>query len=275
MGFNHKARWAHLETGDLMKVITCNIRCFGGDDGDDHWTHRKDLCAEIIRSRTPDLICFQEMWSEQFFDLKPAFPEFDSYGVIDEPTTYFPMNTVFYRREAFALLSSGGYWLSETPHITGSKSWDSACVRLANWLRLRDRDSGKEFRLVNTHLDHRGQTARENQARILCEDAAAYPETYPQILTGDLNCDTDNAAISLLKDRGWTDTYGALHGTEAPGFTYHAFKGPGFVEKSRVDKMDWVFVRGAMTVTGAAIIDESHKGRFPSDHYFVTAEIAI
>jgi len=185
------------------------------------------------------------------------------------------MNTIFYRRGAFRLLSAGGYWLSETPHVTGSKSWDSACVRLANWLRLVDLKSGKEFRIVNTHLDHRGQVARENQARIICEDAEAYPGDYPQILTGDLNCDTHNPAIGVLKDRGWKDTYGAIHGTEAPGFTYHAFQGPGIAERSRVDKMDWVFVRGEVTAKDAEVIDDSRDGRFPSDHYFVSAKIEI
>lgn len=258
-----------------MKVMTCNIRCYGGDDGDDHWSHRKDFCAGVIQSRQPDLICFQEMWGEQFADLKPLFPEYDSYGMIDEPHTFFPMNTIFYRRNAFQLLSAGGYWLSETPHITGSKSWDSACVRLANWLRLVETASGKEFRVVNTHLDHRGQVARENQARIICEDAEAYPEDYPQILTGDLNCDKDNAAIQLLKKRGWVDTYGSVHGTEAPGFTFHAFKGPAFAEQSRVDKMDWVFMRGAVKTQAAEVVDDERNGHFPSDHYFVLADVVI
>lgn len=258
-----------------MNVMTCNIRCYGGNDGDDHWTHRKDFCADVIRSRNPDVICFQEMWSEQFADLKAAFPEYDAYGIIDEPHTLLPMNTIFYRRDAFALLSAGGYWLSETPHVTGSKSWDSACVRLANWLRLIENASGKEFRLINTHLDHRGQVARENQARIICEDAEAYPKNYPQILTGDLNCDTHNPAIGVLKGRGWIDTYGKVHGTEAPGFTYHGFAGPAFSEKSRVDKMDWVFVRGDVTVDQAEIVDDEKDGHFPSDHYFVLATINI
>jgi len=255
--------------------MTCNIRCYGGDDGDDHWEHRKDFCAEIIRSRQPDIVCFQEMWTEQFADLKSVFPEFDSYGMIDEPLALHPMNTIFYRREAFDALSAGGCWLSETPHVTGSKSWDSACVRLANWVRMKDRGSSREFRVVNTHLDHRGQVARENQARIICEDAASYPDAYPQVLTGDLNCDVHNAAIEVLKHHGWVDTYGAVHGAEDPGFTYHHFEGPGFAASSKCGKMDWVFVRGAWKTTDAEIIQDDRDGRFPSDHYFVSADVVL
>ena len=37
--------------------------------------------------------------------------------------------------------------------------------------------------------------------------------------------------------------------------------------------MDWVFVRGAVTVKDAEVIDDSRDGRFPSDHYFVSAKI--
>ena len=258
-----------------MKIMTCNIRSWGANDGDDSWVHRKDFCIETIRSREPDIIGFQEMWTEHFADLKPEFAEFDFYGMIDEPLGRHPMDTIFYRREAFDLVSSGGYWLSETPHVTGSKSWDSACVRLANWVRLFDRDSQKEFRMINTHLDHRGQVARENQARIICEDAKAYPESYPQFLTGDLNCDHQNPAIGVLKEQGWGDTYGVIHGTEAPGFTFHAFKGPKFAESSRCDKMDWVFARGEINVLNAEVIDDDQNGRFPSDHYFVLAEVSL
>jgi len=258
-----------------LRIMTCNIRCYGGNDGDDHWVHRKDFCAEVIRSRNPDIVCFQELWAEQFADLKPAFPEFDAYGMIDEPQTMHPMNTIFYRRDVFQLLSAGGYWLSETPHVTGSKSWDSRCVRLANWLRMVDGTSGKEFRVINTHFDHVGQVARENQARIICEDAASYPEEYPQILTGDLNCDGANPAIALLKRNDWVDTYNAVHGTEDPGFTYHAFKGPDYAASSKCGKMDWVFVQGEASITGAEVIDEARNGRFPSDHYFVSADIVL
>ncbi|RKX35231.1 MAG: endonuclease, partial [Verrucomicrobia bacterium] len=51
-----------------MKILTCNIRCFGADDGKNGWAYRKGFCIETIRSRTPDIICFQEMWSQQFAD---------------------------------------------------------------------------------------------------------------------------------------------------------------------------------------------------------------
>ena len=256
-----------------MKILTCNIRCFGAQDNENNWIHRKDLCIDVIRSRTPDIICFQEMWAQQFADLSPAFPDYSYYGMIDEPTGQHPQNSIFYRKDTFSLISAGGYWLSETPHITGSKSWDSNCTRIANWLRLKDNATGTEFRVTNTHLDHISQTARENQARIIVEDSSSYPPDYPQILTGDMNCDVTNKAIDVFKKGEWTDTYGQIHNTENPGLTFHHFKGPD--TDCTIGKMDWIFMRGKVNTKDAEIITDSVNGKYPSDHYFVSATITL
>ena len=256
-----------------MNILTCNIRYFGAKDGDNGWTHRKELCARVIRSQSPDVICFQEMWAEQFTDLAAAFGDFETFGMVDEPTGRHPMNAIFYRGDAFRRISAGGYWLSQTPHLPGSRSWGSACVRLANWVRLQDRATGIELRVVNTHLDHVSQLARENQARLIVEDSAAYPVDYPQLLTGDMNADYANASIEVFRRGGWSDTYAAVHGTEDPGHSFHGFLGPAFV--SDIGKMDWIFARGAVAVTAAEVITDSENGRYPSDHFFVAATVNI
>lgn len=255
-----------------MRILCCNIRYYGANDGDNHWEHRKEFCARVIRSREPDLICTQETSSEQYADLKAAFPEFESFGIVDNPLGRNPTNAVFYRRDAFDLVSAGGYWLSETPHVTGSSSWQSACVRLANWVRLTDAKSKTDFRLINTHLDHVSQRAREEQTRVIHEDALAYPSEYPQILTGDLNADGTNLAVRFLAASGWTDTHAAIHGDAEPGFTYHEFLGPAFAS-DKWGKIDWIFIRGRMNVRHAEIVRDSDGDRFPSDHYFVSADV--
>ncbi len=254
-----------------MKILTCNIRYFGAEDGANRWARRKEVCIGVIRSREPDIVCFQEMWEEQFADLAEAFPGHAAYGMTDEAVNRRPLNSIFYRTDLYRPIASGGYWLSDRPHVAGSKSWGSVCVRFANWIRLEEKSTGREFRVVNTHLDHVSQPARENQARLLCEDASAYPTDYPQILTGDMNCDAANPAVRILESAGWIDTYGAVHGTENPGPTYHDFRGPEY--ESDTGKMDWVFVRGRFRTVDAGIVRDAIDGRFPSDHYFVSAVV--
>ncbi|MBU0714525.1 MAG: endonuclease/exonuclease/phosphatase family protein [Verrucomicrobia bacterium] len=254
-----------------MKILTCNLRGYGKGDGHNAWIHRKELCIDVIKSERPDVISFQEM--EQFADLTSAFPEYDTYAMVDEPCGRRQMNCIFYRRDGYARISAGGYWLSQTPHVAGSKSWDSACVRLVNWIRLEDSTTKKEFRIVNTHLDHVSQPAREKQAELIVADSCAYPSAYPQVLTGDMNCDSTNKTIAILKAGGWIDTYGTAHGTENPGHTYHAFLGPEY--NSSIGKMDWIFTRGEILVNNAKVITHATNGRFPSDHYFISATLII
>ena len=127
--------------------------------------------------------------------------------------------------------------------------------------------------MINTHLDHISQPARENQARLIAEDACAFADDYPQLLTGDMNCDTTNPAIDAFKAGGFFDTYAKVHGTEDPGHTYHYFHGPA--HESTIGKMDWVLARGNVAVNDAQVIDDNDNGRYPSDHYFVSATVQM
>ena len=256
-----------------MRILTCNVRYSAAKDGDNHWDLRKDYCVEVVRQQAADLICCQEMSGEQQRAFAGGLPGYEWFGMVDQPHAGTPVNSIFYRRDRFRPISAGGYWLSETPHIPGSRSWESSVIRLCNWLRLEDRASGRDFRLANTHLDHISQPARENQMRLILEDSAAYEAVFPQILTGDLNCNAANAVIAAVLKAGWVDTYHQLHGSLNPGNTFHGFQGPATT--SQDGKIDWIFVRGALKTTAAEIITTHDGGRYPSDHYFVSADVAF
>ncbi len=258
-----------------MKILTCNIRtAFASKkDGENGWGFRKDICAQQIKSQSPDIICFQEMTSTQFDDLSQALPEYENYGMVDDSLGHDPANSIFYRRDLFALVRSGGFMLSETPHIPSSKSWGSAYVRFANWVRLKDKKSGIEFRVVNTHLDNISELARENQARLIVENTEVFPADYPQILTGDMNEDVTYKGIQNFKTGGWVDTYNLIHGTENPEHTFHGFQGPD--STFEMGKMDWVFVRGNIKTLDAKIIKDKVNGKYVSDHYFVSATLSF
>jgi endonuclease/exonuclease/phosphatase family metal-dependent hydrolase len=258
---------------DVVRILTCNVRTSRAKDGDNDWLNRKDVCIDVIRAQNPDIICCQEVTDDQFADLGEGLPDFQSFGMADEPASANPVNAIFYRRGMFRHISSGGYWLSQTPHVPGSSSWESRCVRLCNWLRLVEVSSGRELRVANTHLDHISQEARVNQARLINDEAAAYEPAYPQILTGDMNCTCDNPAIASFLSAGWIDTYAAVHGTANPGNTFHGFLGTGFILEW--GKIDWILVRGSLHIDGAAIINSSINGRYPSDHYFLSADVSM
>jgi endonuclease/exonuclease/phosphatase family metal-dependent hydrolase len=260
------------------RILSCNIRLpFEADAAEGNgWEHRRELCVETIAARQGDVICLQECCAAQLAYLKDRLPEYDSYGLSNPGPEFAPYNSIFYSRDRYELISAGGFWLSETPHIAGSKSWDSAVVRFTNWVHLRERSTGRELRVWNAHLDHKGHTAREEQARRLAEAIAAMDGSgVPQIVAGDMNAYEGHPAIAVLKAAGLDDTYEAVHGPADPGYTYHGFAGKERKSKDRGRKIDWIFTRGAFETRAAEIIRDGRDGRYPSDHYFVSADIVL
>jgi len=275
------ARGAASAKGENLRILSCNIRVDVPADSKtgDGWAHRKAFCADVIVSRKPDIIGFQEAQVPHYEYLKSRFPEFATYGLFNPGKIAQPSNVIFYARSRFELVSSGGFWLSETPHIAGSKSWDSANVRFVNWVDLLDRAGGKQLRFWNTHLDHIGQRARENGASMIVEACKPLPPNLPQIITGDFNAGATNKAITIMKEGQWIDTYTAVHGPAEPGFTAHAFKGvnaPTLRKDNQArEKIDWVFCRGPVRPVAASIIRDSRDGHWPSDHFFVSADVSL
>jgi endonuclease/exonuclease/phosphatase family metal-dependent hydrolase len=234
------------------------------------------LCADVIAAHQGDVICLQECRAVQLAYLKDRMPEYDSYGLSNPRPEFTPNNSILYLRDRYELISAGGFWLSETPHVAGSKSWDSAAIRFTNWVHLRDRETGRELRVWNAHLDHEGHVAREEAARLLAEAISAMdPSEVPQILAGDMNAYEGHPAIAVLKTAGLDDTYAAIHGPGDPGYTHHAFFGKERKIKGPGRKIDWVFTHGEVETRAAEIIRDGRDGRYPSDHYFISADIVL
>lgn len=264
-----------------FKILSCNIRVDVPADGEsgNGWNDRKALCAEVMLAQKADLICVQECQNKHFSDLSQSLTGFDAYGLCNPALEFSRNNAIFYSRDRFEMVSAGGFWLSETPHVAGSISWDSARPRFANYVDLKESASGRDLRVWNLHFDHIGQTARENQARVFVEGAQVFGDELPQFVTGDFNADASNPCIDVVKAGGWQDTYTVIHGAEEPGITYHAFIGPEFATKRSpgnfVGKMDFVFCKGPVKALSAGIIRDNRNGRYPSDHYFVSAEVTL
>ena len=117
--------------------------------------------VRYLREKNADIIGLQEVEPLQRAYLAEQLTEFAWYGVGRNVAHDEGEGTpIFYRRDRFDLLDRGTFWLSTTPDIAGSKGWDAALPRVASWVRLRDRRSGRELLAVNTHFDHMGPEAR-------------------------------------------------------------------------------------------------------------------
>gem|GEM_PF-505951 len=175
-----------------LKLLSYNIRYIGapGDEGDFAWDARKEASIRMIRDVRPDVIGFQEPRRQQVAYLVEQLPEYGhiemgrDFGAKDDPGEHL---MIMYLRERYELLDHGHYWLSETPDEV-SQGWDGRCRRVTVWARLRDRATGREFCLFDTHLDHIGKTARLEGARLNVERMRSIAgKRTPQFIVGDMN----------------------------------------------------------------------------------------
>lgn len=270
------------KSSNTYKILTCNIRVALPEDDKlgFGWGDRRKVCINIMRKQAADLIGLQEVLKVQNDDLKKALSNYSAFGFDGPEMDAFTegyhgiaKNPIFFLKSRFELLTGGTFWLSETPLIGGSSSWGTARARHANWVRLLDKRSGKEIRVINLHLDHQSQPAREKQIALVLNEAKQYQSGLTQILTGDFNAGANNPVYGMVKDAGWKDSYTAIHGEAEPGFTVHQFKGEQYEKKALGKKIDFIFTLGSAEPQSATIVKDSEGGRYPSDHYFVSAEV--
>jgi endonuclease/exonuclease/phosphatase family metal-dependent hydrolase len=264
--------------GAPLRVMSYNVRYGTAPDGENAWEKRKDLFFEPIERFQPDLIGFQEVIAAQYDVIAERLKGHAFSGAAREDgKRKGEFSSVGYRRDRFTALAAGTFWLSKTPETVGSKSWDAALPRVCSWVRLRETATGREFVFANTHFDHRGVVARREAARVLSERIAPIAAGVPAILTGDFNINEDNPAYAVLVKPTrpewirWIDSYRTLHPQRSPDeSSFGGFKGT--VKGSRID---FVFHTAHFRATAAAIDRYSRGGRYPSDHYPVTAVLEL
>lgn len=265
---------AGAATSSDFRIMSFNVRNSRAQDGEDAWPKRTEFFFETIEKFGPDLIGFQEVLADQYDLIVERMKDYGVSGVArDDGQRKGEWSCVAYRKSRFTVVKHGDFWLSETPKVAGSKSWDAALTRLCSWVRLKETATGKEFVFANTHFDHKGVMARQEASKVLSRELAGIARGVPAILIGDLNITEDNPAYAVLvrpevKDAiRWIDSYRTVHPTRKPDeASFHAFKG-----KTEGSRIDFVFHTEHFVATAAEVVRTSRAGRYPSDHYPVTA----
>ena len=253
----------------MIKVMSFNIRYGLAGDGENHWNKRRSLALARIQDFGPDLLGLQECRDDAQADfIRSSLPDYHFLGIHREGPgdTALEMAPLLFRHLAFSLLDRGCFWLSETPDIPGSVSWDSAYPRTVTWARLACMSSGAELIYVNTHFDYE-PAAIDGDARYLRQWLDRSGPQTPIIVTGDFNADKDSTASHLLTgERGLVDAFRQVQLGEEDETTFHAFGRP-----EEMAPIDWILVSDHFCVRDARI-DRTHRGNlFPSDHYPITA----
>jgi endonuclease/exonuclease/phosphatase family metal-dependent hydrolase len=252
-----------------LRVMSFNIRYGTASDGKDVWANRQELVVTVIKTFVPDLMGTQETLPFQANYINEQLPEYTYIGWSRDKGIDGEQCGIFVRTARFSIMESGQFWLSETPDEKFSKSWDSSLPRVVTWTRLKDKQSdNREFLFANTHFDHRGTEARKQSAILLRRRLSEMAPKMPIIVTGDFNCDQESEPYrELLGEKALADSFRVLHPTrgEDEG-TFHGFSGtPG------PERIDWILATEQFRPTKAEI-DRTHTGgRYPSDHFPVSA----
>ena len=254
-----------------MKTMSFNVLC-AGEPKKRYWTNRKELVLSLIRSYMPDTFGLQEAHDQWMRYLAMALPEYAYIGIgRDNGKRLGEFSPVFYLKDRFTLLEEGHFWLSETPGMV-SFGWDAACRRICSYALLQDKESGKKLAHFNTHLDHVGENAQLNGARLVASQAKKYRD-IPTILTGDFNDFPYSEPYMAVTEAGFTDARKAAPDTTS-WHTFHNFDRPldGTIRREIID---YIFVRNIPEVRVFDVLTDTPDGEYPSDHYPVTAEFDL
>lgn len=252
-----------------ISIISYNIRLDTEVDGVNQWKHRSDRVVSLIQANTPDFLGVQEALDNQVEYLQRMLPDYAMAGVgRDDGKERGEYSAIFYRKSEFELIQQKTFWLSETPELPGSKSWDAAITRIVTWIRVKDKTTGKTFTLVNTHFDHVGTEARAQSARMIKNVFKNIAE--PLIITGDFNCEPGTAPYRMLtssEDFKLSDS----RPLENQSGTFCGFE----VGKMECRIIDYVFHSPEWKVINYQVIDTNNGIYYPSDHLPVRVELTI
>ncbi|PWN07681.1 endonuclease/exonuclease/phosphatase family protein [Rhodohalobacter mucosus] len=263
------------DSEDVVRIMSYNIRFDNPDDGINSWPNRSHHVSHLIEEKyRPDLIGVQEALVHQLEELQDALENYFWVGAgRSDGNRGGEFSPIFYNSNKFGLLQTNTFWLSETPDIPGSLSWDAAITRVVTWARFKEKTTGREFILFNTHFDHMGTESRKESAALLLNEAKRISGGIPFVITGDLNITEESDVYEILKnDPAVKDArYASNTGHQGPTASFN-----NWMElREPESRIDYIFVKSDIEVLRHQIADDRYNDRFPSDHLPVIADIHL
>jgi endonuclease/exonuclease/phosphatase family metal-dependent hydrolase len=252
------------------RVMTYNIRNSRAADGENKWRHRKQALANVILKVNPDILGTQEVRLNQLEDLKKLLTAYAVFGAGRNNGKHAgEHSTIFYKRDKYELISSGNFWLSETPNVPGSKGWDADITRICSWVKLKDKPSGEAFFVFNTHFDHRGKEARVRSAALLHQMIDSLCGNLPVIVTGDFNFRPDNAGYAVMIAHDYRVVLKDSYSADTPNYTDCGFN----VSSTKCNRIDYIFFSSHFTAHNYTLHTDNNGTYYPSDHLTISVDL--
>lgn len=253
-----------------LNIMTYNIRYASNQPEIHNWNNRRE---GILKSFSGiDIAGLQEVLPVQIEDLELNLPDYELvWRSREKDPSEGESVPLIYRKDKYLLLDSGIFWLSDTPEIPGSNTWDAACNRIVTWARLAEKSGSPEFFVFNTHLDHVSQYAREKSINLILSRISDLASGSPVILMGDFNVEEDNVVYQMIRDYGLKDTYRDIHpAADSMDLTFH-----GWRDETGLTRIDFIFVSGHFSTGKSEVIRRKTDGQYPSDHLPVVSAVEL
>lgn len=260
-----------MNLGEPMTIMTYNVR-FDNERDVHQWSQRRSLMIDMISATEPTILGTQEGLRHQLDDLSDGLPDYYRWvgqgRGVDRDNEYC---AVFYDSRRLEVLDVTQRWFSTTPEVPGSLNW-GACPRIMTAVTFRERLTGDELLVVNTHLDHMSVHARRFSADYLHDYIRTQAHGRPTILMGDFNTAARMSAVyRRLCDTPLEDTFEAtvLPGPDRP--TFNNYLTPPKVGH----RIDWILVSPEVKVEASRVNTSTVNGQYASDHMPVEATVRL
>jgi endonuclease/exonuclease/phosphatase family metal-dependent hydrolase len=196
------------------------------------------------------------------------------------------------------------FWLSSDPYTPGSKTYGNTLPRIATALEIKciypthsspqaqnnqqqsqpsTTSTSRKLLVINTHLDHASSESRARSISQILQTSQWFQQQkdWGILITGDFNNFTiTSPEIKQMVSNDFVDCYYQLHGEWGKG-TFHGFAGEGREMEPRIDfiwtkkeTLTGIQEGEILEVLDAKVVkNKNSEGRYPSDHYPVTATL--
>lgn len=252
-----------------LKVMTYNIRYNNPKDGQNAWPNRQDKVLKLVLSQDVDVVGIQEALKEQTEFMDSLMTGYGRIGVgRDDGWEKGEYSPILYRTGRYNLRDNGTFWLSETPEMPGSKSWDAAITRICTYAQLIDKQTGKAVWVFNTHFDHKGNKARQESAKLLLTKAKEMAQNEAIVLIGDFNFSPDSEPYKTITSE-FSDAFSCYK--DGPKTTGRGFA----VGEKEGNRIDHVFYSKQLKCSTYSILDKNDGKNYPSDHLPVISTLSF
>lgn len=255
--------------------MTFNLKYDFMNNGDLKWNNRCDKIIKIIKDNNPLIIGTQEGLEHMLLDMNNKLNDYLYVGEGRGGNKEGEFNAVFYKNKELKLIDLKQFWLSETPQVIASKSWNTACERICTYAIFEKISDKSRFMVYNTHLDHESSLARVESIKLIMDKCK---ENYlnnniPFIITGDFNCNETDEVLEIIKSYNSdvfkvNNLYSKVKHTIKG--TFHNFT--GILEEGVID---YILASGEFECEKLWCDERIIDGGFASDHFPVIATLKI